>query len=253
MPCEHLRDSLADYLAGAMRAGEAKAVEAHLAGCEDCRSAVRVWRRLGDLSNLAEETPRRAMRSRFDEMLRRESRPRVRWQPWALAAGLLIAGFLGGRFAVPTPAPERGGEVAALRNEVRNLREAVIVSMLRQDSATERLKGIQTTASLDRPDSEVVAALIDTLRRDRNVNVRLAAVDALKRFASEPAVRRGFTESLAAADSPLVQIALIEALVESRDGQAAEALRRLESDDSVDNLVRQRAQLAVERLKARHE
>jgi len=252
MLCEHLRDSLADYLAGALRAGEAKAVEAHLAGCEDCRSAVQVWRRLGDLLNFAEETPRPAMRSRFDEMLRRETRPRVRWQPWAMAAGLLIAGFLGGRLSLPRE-PAAPENAAALRSEVRSLREAVIVSMLRQQSAADRLQGIQTTASLDRPDTDVVTALIETLRRDSNVNVRLAAVDALKRFTSEPAVRRGFTESLTATDSPLVQIALIDALVESRDRQAAQALQRLESDERVDNLVRQRAQLAVERLRARNE
>jgi HEAT repeat protein len=86
------------------------------------------------------------------------------------------------------------------------------------------------------------------LRRDPNVNVRLAAVDALKRFSNDQTVRANLATSLSANDSPLVQIALIEALVDLRDRSAAPAIRKLGASENVDQLVRERARLALERI-----
>jgi HEAT repeat protein len=90
--------------------------------------------------------------------------------------------------------------------------------------------------------------LIDTLRHDPNVNVRLAAVDALKRFGNDDAVRGGIAGSLLENDSPLVQIAVIEALADLRDRGGIPALKELESAPQVDRIVRQRAKLALERI-----
>jgi hypothetical protein len=78
--------------------------------------------------------------------------------------------------------------------------------------------------------------------------VRLAAVDALKRFSNDQTVRANLATSLSANDSPLVQIALIEALVDLRDRSAAPAIRKLGASENVDQLVRERARLALERI-----
>jgi hypothetical protein len=232
-------ERFADYLAGRMTAEEARAFERSLDA--DDRSALEVWEKLGELPM---ERPSPSMRRRFEQHLSRQSRPKVQWIPWAMAAALFAGGFLIGKF-VPAKQPE---DVTALRQEVRTLREAVIVSMLRQDSASDRLRGVQTSTTLNRPDPEVVGALLETLRRDPNVNVRLAAVDALKRFSSDQTVRTNLVGSLSANDSPLVQIALIEALVDLRDRSAAPAIRELGASEKVDKLVKERARLALERI-----
>jgi HEAT repeat protein len=129
--------------------------------------------------------------------------------------------------------------------------------MLRQTSASERLKGVLTSTTLDRPDPEVTAVLVETLRHDPNVNVRLSAVDALKRMSGDQNVRRGFAESLVASDSPLVQIALIDALMENpavaRDPQAANAFRTVAMAKQGEAVVKQRARLALERLEKRED
>jgi len=246
MHCERIRDRFADYLAGTLERPAAELVEEHLAGCEDCRTAVEVWNRMGALSA---ERPSLDARHRFEKILPRvhAARPtRVGWT-WAAAAALVVCGWLTGRY-VQWPAERRTDEVATLRTEVRDLREAVIVSMLRQESANDRLKGVLRSASLDRPDGDVVRALISTLRGDPNVNVRLSAVDALKRFSADQTVRRGFSEALKGADSPVVQLALIDAMIEARDPFAATAIRLVESSDGVDETVKLRARLALARL-----
>lgn len=262
--CEAIEDQLADYLGGTLNATARRQVDQHLAACADCRSAVAVWDKM---AGLTPERPSVELRARFQDMLwanmdtpsTRFVKPKPMAHPiwrWAMAAALVAVGFLGGRFA-QLPTAKAPDEVASLRGEVRDLREAVVVSMLRQTSASERLKGVLTSTTLDRPDPEVTAALVETLRHDPNVNVRLSAVDALKRMSGDQTVRRSFAESLVASDSPLVQIALIDALMENpavaRDPQAANAFRTVALAKQGENVVKQRARLALERLEKRED
>ena len=265
MHCELIQDQLADYLGGSLNPAARRQVDQHLAACADCRSAVEVWDKL---AGLTPERPSPELRARFQDMLWanldtpavRVVKPKPMAHPiwrWAAAAALVAVGFLGGRFLPSSTSTKAPDEVATLRSEVRDLREAVVVSMLRQTSASERLKGVLTSTTLDRPDPEVTAALVETLRHDPNVNVRLSAVDALKRMSGDQNVRRGFTESLVASDSPLVQIALIDALMENpavtRDPQAASAFRAVATANTGEAIVKQRARLALERLEKRQD
>jgi len=58
------------------------------------------------------------------------------------------------------------------------------------------------------------------------VDVRLAALDALGRHGNQPQVRAGLLDALQAQQSPLVQVAVIDLIVELRDTKAIEELRR---------------------------
>ena len=120
----------------------------------------------------------------------------------------------------------------------------VTLSLLQQQSASERLKGVTSSSQIEQPGSEVVSALIETLRHDSNVNVRLASVDALRRFGGREAVRRDVVEALPQQESPLVQIALIDFLLEAQGPEAAGVLRRLADDMMLDKAVRDRARRA---------
>ena len=66
----------------------------------------------------------------------------------------------------------------------------------------------------------MVNALLETVNYDDTVDVRLAAVDALRRLSTEAEVRARLASALDRQDSPLVQIALIDALSDSRSPQA---------------------------------
>jgi hypothetical protein len=93
-----------------------------------------------------------------------------------------------------------------------------------------------------------VTALIDTLRHDENVNVRLASIDALKRFAARDDVRHAALDALQTQRTPLVQMALIDFVVETQDRDAATALRRISADAQLDQTVRTRAAWGLEHL-----
>ena len=262
MRCEDISDKLPDYLADPAGSAERAVIEQHLEGCAACRSEAEglatTWRMLGDLPAPAPDS--QAMRARIDASIERErfaaSRSpaaaprRLQWNnPWlaACAASLVLAiGVLLGRSteSVPPASPE----VAALHQELRDLRQMVALSLMQQQSASERLRGVGFSSSVDGPGDEIVAALLDALKHDANVNVRLASVDALQRFASRDVVRRAAIDALDTQNSPLVQMALIDFVVETQDRSAIGALRRISADPASNETVRTRAAWGIEHL-----
>jgi len=166
-----------------------------------------------------------------------------------LAAILVVAGMQIGREMTPAPVTSPT-DVTALRAEVRDLKQMMTISLMQQESVTERLKGVTSSSQLDRPGNEVVAALIETLMHDANVNVRLASIDALRRFAERDIVRTAAVRALDTPQSPLVQMALIDFVVETQDRAALEALRRLSRDDMTNEAVRARASWGIDHLEA---
>jgi HEAT repeat protein len=94
-------------------------------------------------------------------------------------------------------------------------------------------------------DRNVSSALLAALNHDPNVNVRLSAVDALEKFASDASIRAALVDSIAVQESPLVQISLIDALVQIADRDSAPELRRIAADEQVNSNVRGRARWAL--------
>jgi hypothetical protein len=259
MNCENVREQLPDFLAGDAGAAAREDIQAHLSGCAGCSQVVEMWAKLGALPD---EQPSEALRARFDAMLAayREGAEQARrfsfgawlaaWWPrrpafqFGIAAACLIAGVAGGWLA-------NGGsggstEMARLREEVQNTRQLVAVSMLQQQSAVERLRGVNWSSRVTQPDQEVLGALLKVVRYDSSVDVRLAAVDALGRYSAEPQVRSGLLEALRGPQSPLVQIALIDLMVETRERRSIGELERLKQDQSVNEAVRGRAEWGLQ-------
>src|SRR6185312_8400771 len=271
MRCKDISAQFADYLAGSLGEREREALESHVRSCPACQEelsqASRTWRLLGDIPGDPPDS--RAMRARFDTRLAEAVRDQGRAGPPLAPRGLigewlrrhapvqpllqgcaallvLLVGIQVGRGIKPPPSPE----VHELSQEVRDLRQMVTLSLMQQQSASERLKGVSWSNQLDRPGDEVVTALIDTLMHDSNVNVRLASIDALKRFADRDAVREAAVHALGTQKSPLVQMALIDFVVETREHSALETLRKLSMDSTVNEAVRTRAAWGVDHLGA---
>ena len=181
--------------------------------------------------------------------------PRPSWFPsqpvwrFAMAAGLLLAGILCGRYL---PQAGAGGnlEMAQLRVQVENLHQMVAISMLQQQSPSARMRGVTYTEKITQPDPQVLDALLQAVNHDANVNVRLSAVDALQKFATGPEVALAMVNSIPEQESPLVQIALIDMLVQLDARGAAPGLARISKDMKMDEMVRQRAAWALHKMEA---
>jgi len=270
MKCKDIQELLADKWAGTLDDDSRARLESHISQCPSCLQEYEqlnaLWDRLGEIPS---EEPSPALKSRFysmlhsyrDDMERSEvmASPhpgRSRYfggaftlQPvfqFGLAAVLLLAGFFGGYILKSS----RNGheELANLREEVREMRQMVTVSLLKQQSASERLKGVSWSSQVSQPDSEFLSVLMSTLNDDSNVDVRLAAIDALSRFAAYPDVRSGLVKSLSTQESPLVQISLIDLLVQLHERQSIDVLKSIADDAGQNQYVRQRAEWGLQKL-----
>jgi hypothetical protein len=268
MQCEEISSHLADHLSGSLGEAARRELAAHIADCPACREelhqASHVWQALGAIP--AERPDFRTMRARLDRALAAHTqvnpsraRPtlrRIGWRPLqvpahallqASAALLLVAlGIVLGRELLPAPAASP--DLRELSQEVRDLRQMVALSLLQEPSASERLRGVSWSNQLERPGDKVVSALIETLMQDPDVNVRLASIDALKRFTAREVVRSAAIHALDTQRSPLVQMALIDFCVETQEHTALGALRRLSQDASTNEAVRARATWAIDHL-----
>jgi HEAT repeat protein len=139
-------------------------------------------------------------------------------------------------------------EIAQLQGQVESLRQAVALSMLQDPSSSSRIRGVGYSSQVQRPGRQIEQALLYAVNHDANVNVRLSAVDALEKLAGNPDIQRALVDALPMQDSPLVEIALIDVLVEANDKAAVPALRHLAEDRQADDAVRQRAAAGVKKL-----
>jgi anti-sigma factor RsiW len=269
MKCEYIAELLPDYLQGRLSTEQHHNVEGHLEQCADCSEEVVIWRKL---SLLPVEQPGPASRVRFEAMLQayqagRSNQPaddspwRKRASSWnwnvfhwlrspvgamAWSAVLLAIGvFAGLRLAGPKPLSL---DLAAMQSELAGMKQLVVLSMLQQQSASARLEGVTWSTRDQQLDPQVLSALLHTLRYDASVDVRLAALDALSRPGRQPQVHKAILDSLQQQQSPLVQVALIDLLLEWRDPDAAQRLQALQQAPNLNPTVRQRVEWAKSKL-----
>jgi len=260
MKCDDAKTYFADDWCGMLRTPERDEFKQHLEDCAACRQEAAelesLWTKL---DSLPAEEPSPQLRDKFYAALgaysegfsaaspRAPQKAGISWLPVSIAAALLIGLGLG--YAVSS---QNGGrestEIAQLRGEVNGMRELVALSLLRQQSASERLRGVSFANQVESSDGQVLNALLDSVNHDPNVNVRLAAADALRTFARTSAARSEIAKAIVPQSAPLVQIALIDLVVDLKDSSSITELKQVAGNAALNSSVRERAAWAVERL-----
>jgi flagellar basal body-associated protein FliL len=151
----------------------------------------------------------------------------------AAAVALIMVGLAGGFWLNKNIQNEK--ELAALRKEMEVTKQTMMAMLNNDQSASQRMQGVNVALTISSPDSDVVIALEKAMMSDPNTNVRLAALEALSKFAREPAIRKILIESLSKQDDPMVQIALIQLLVNLKEKGVVNDLEKIiESDKSIE-------------------
>lgn len=263
---DEIRGELAAFLSGDLGDDRAAPLRTHLDACDDCRRELDSLRLLWNaLGAIPEERPSPALAARFRAALdapapgtpgpfpRRPPRrttlldrlfpPRPALQ-FALMLAVAVAGGILGYSLRSNGA--RTDEIGQLREEVRSVSRLLIVSLLQQQSAAERLRGVRWSTTIDHPDPEITTALLGTLAHDPNVNVRLAALDALAENVARPEVRDQVLDALGRESSPMLQLAIIDLAVRSDLRESGEVFRRILREPGVNEAVKKRIQDALQ-------
>jgi len=270
MNCQHITDQFPDFLIGDLNEDEKNRIQSHIADCPSCREELEslsaIWTKLGVLP---EERPSPTLRTRFYTMLENHKnetavatrktgivqRLRARLKPLPLARPalqfslsliFLLIGLAAG--SIITNRTGRPAEIAQLQQEVRTIRQTLAVSLLEKSSAFDRLQGVNLSYALEKPDSGLLEALLETVNTDPNINVRLAAVDSLYLFYDNPIITEGVAGMLSNQTSPLVQVALIDLVINMHERRAVESLKNLIQGETLDPDVKQHAQLGLQKI-----
>lgn len=263
IPCDEAAERMASSWQEELSDVERAELAAHLASCAACAAEAAelaaLWRQVGELP-VGEPSPR--LRARFDAMLAAElaaeradrsvlrpdfAAPRAsaarrgpaRLAPWvgrfaAVAATLAIGVLAGSELA-----SRRGDrQIAALRQEMASLHETVATALLAGESSSQRLAGVAYGRGVSESEPRVAEALLRALESDPDVNVRLAALEALRPLAGQEPERPRLVAALTRQESPLIQLSLIEMLLEADGERGREELRLLLDDTQLEPALR---------------
>lgn len=251
MNCKEVIEHLPGYIEESLEKDVHDAVIIHLSNCGTCKDELDKLLSIERmLSQVKEEEPPKGFDGAFSTLLENEKKgnnlslsERINQKHipvstlMKVAAGLLLliaGGFIGYNIK---PTENKSDEVAGLKQEMVEMKNLVIYSLLKQESASERIKAVSYIREISKPDPKIIETLFSTLNTDRNVNVRLAAAQALSKYKDNKEIAKGIVKSLEKQTEPLVQIMLINLAVETGDNDVAPELTKLlERSDLMDEV-----------------
>ncbi|MEJ1238492.1 HEAT repeat domain-containing protein [Chryseolinea sp. T2] len=260
MEVERIQELIAKYNAMTADPSELREIEQLIErGIIDISDLVELHAIEEGIESLETPVPSMSLDDKFHAMLQTEksrSRPSTlfSWKSLFSAEGLipklsfasvlLMLGVAGGMFLRNSDQET----IKGLTEEVSDMKEMMMLTMLEKESPTERLKAVSLTEEMDQASKKVTTALLQTLNNDENVNVRLAALDALRQYAQQGEVREALIRSITKQDSPLVQIALAELMAAMQAKSSVKELQKIVHDDNTPNEVKKKIQESIEVL-----
>lgn len=201
-------------------------------------SEQRLWQALVDLP---QTEPSENLRRGFYEQLEKAGSPRLGarirgWlglsnnTGWATAAACMLMGFAFAQLSVEreTLQPDR---LAALEENMSQLNRELVLDRLQDNAPGTRLLGILSASDLVQNDPEIAQALLVRATEDRSPSVRSAAIDALGSQLSTAAVGNELMSLLESAESPIVQLALVDLVLRNGNQQQLGQLLELSENE----------------------
>ncbi len=245
-------------------------LEQHLSTCKNCTEELaamkNLWAQMGEIETPA---PSAHMQVKFQAMLNtykedvaeRNSfwtsiierlRQLWRWQPQmpvAYTIAVVLVSFACGYWVFSMG---KGGkqdqQLEILTAQVHELKQTMMLSMLENPSASERIKGVSYTSEIKHVDEQVIDALLATLNNDPNVNVRLTTLDALSHLANHAEVRLGLIQSITEQESPLMQSAIADVMLKLQERRSVRPFKELLKQKNLDNDVRYKINKTINSL-----
>jgi hypothetical protein len=267
MKCEDVEAVMIDYLDESLEKDHRNEVEKHLETCERCLDVMKDFQQiLHTVDSTEMEQPDENLRINFYHMLHGEMnnqavqnqkqltvplfvRKSSAWMKIAAAITMLLAGtFIGLTINSVLNRQKDNEQVASLKSEMQSMKELMMLSMLKQESPSQRIQAVNYTDDIQAPDTKVLNALTETLNNDKNINVRMAAAYSLSKYADRQSVRDSMVASLSRQTEPIIQVVLMNILVEKRESGAIKPIQKIMSDEKAMKEVKDVAQKGLKIL-----
>ncbi len=168
------------------------------------------------------------------------------WRPQLAFGMLLLAiGFGFGYFLNSNDTDMTLNTTVVHTPETEEVRQRLVLTLLDQPSANQRLQGINEANKITEVDKKVIEALLRTLVNDPNVNVRLAAIESLTNYLDNATVREGLVQSIVKQDSPIVQVTLADLMVALQERKSIEPFKTLMRIEGLHESVRKKLETSI--------
>ncbi len=246
---------LVDYLAGELSPGRQQTVAAALHHDPVLREELRALELLMEgIATSPEPAPPAAADARFATMLAaateqgtnapakpvQRSGLRLAWSSRVLRAAAVAAAVL----LIFVAGMQYGN--AGLKQQYaanRTLLEEM-ADLMKAERTSERIRATTVTLELVEMDPETARNLGFLLRNDENANVRLAALEALRRFPDDAGVREELLAAMQESPPDVVRFELIETLVRCNEKRVLPYLQEIMEADTLPQPVRDVAEMA---------
>ena len=272
MNCEDAKENLTEWLNNDLDKTQRTVVDKHLSECASCQEAFamdrQLWESIGKMS-IPEPSGQLSVNfyTMLDSFKAAEQREKSfsletllerikalvipQWTVQVAFSLLLVAlGWVMGNKMAKQNAPETAyqQQVETLAMQVEDMKATMMLALIENPSATERLRAVSYTSDITTASEKVLNALFSTLNQDDNVNVRLVALEALTQYASDASVRERLVKSLAVQDSPMVQVALADVMVQLQEKRSVKELRILLKKEGLNDLVKNKIEQTIKDL-----
>lgn len=257
-----------DYVLGKLSSEEEVAFQEALKQSPELQTELDSWTEIQQGLETIEEPAPKSMDDTFYQFLNSEiekesasedtvktvSLPVRKLATWAVAASiLLILGiFIGRQWGGSPDGNINNGitqeEFQSSKKETDEVRTQLVMSLADEPSAARRLEAISESKKLDTATDKVIEALFKMLNSDPNVNVRMAAVTSLSRYVDNPVVREGLVMSIVNQESPHVQIALADLMVELKEKESIRSIEELLENPSTNELVKEKLRESINQI-----
>lgn len=271
MECKDYREQFTLLLTGDGDKTTQSDIQRHLAVCAECRTEFeeteKLWLLMGEVTD---PEPSESLTKNFDTVLsdykkefQMKKKPVSEWfnnvraywslqpQPRLAFSVLFVAAGLVAGYLLHQPgqsAISLNKQIGSLSSEVSEIKQVMMLSLLQNPSASQRMRAVSYTEEITNVDLKVIDALFTTLNEDPNVNVRLATLEALVRLAAEPKVREGLVRSIALQDSPLMQSAIADAMVKLQEKRSVKSLQDLLQKKDLNQMVKINIEKSIQKL-----
>jgi hypothetical protein len=255
MDNNHISELLPAYLDKALDNEQQHVVEQHLESCSICTATLAALSKLNlAFENESEISPSTQLRANFFEQIALEKennskmvnldsvtkRNKHNWINNMLKIAASIVLLVGVYFFGRQQESQRSdNQIAILNTEKAAFKQAAMLSLMENKSASRRIQGVNYMQEFDQPDTAIVAALTDRMLYDENTNVRAAAVEVLANCTSSEQVKNTFIEALKVEKDPGIQIAIIQTLGRIQEKKAAKPMQKLLDQEETQPFVKE--------------
>jgi len=251
--CPQIQDKLIDFLDQSLSEQEMKDIQELIDTNEACAQELEEMKKIFfDMSEEDMEQPSASLRMNFEEMLAEEKakvhaeqsrskvinlQERISWKSYLrVAASILI---VASAFVIGTMVGNDNPE---------NTQIDQVLASIENESASQRIAALNRSEDIQTIDRRILQAFIDRLLYDEKTSVRLAAVEALTKFASEEMVKVALLKALEKDTDPAIQIELIQVLTKIEEKRALTPMKELLNNEEVPEYVKKEIQYNINSL-----